>query len=87
MASGIINFITDLTVKITTAAWGLFLLTWSVGWLIRGAPIPVLRFKRVGQSLIEDAVWAAFGLAIGTSVFALIAYIAKLFGATPPKPP
>ncbi|RUM47129.1 MAG: hypothetical protein DSY37_03480 [Hyperthermus sp.] len=70
------EFISSLTQTVVSAAWALFLLTWSIGWILRGSPIPFLRVKRTGQDLIEDAVWAAFWLAIGSSVFALVSYIA-----------
>ncbi|MET1100926.1 MAG: DNA import protein CedA1 [Pyrodictiaceae archaeon] len=76
----IADTISNLTVRIASIAWGLFMLTWSIGWLLRGSPIPFLRVKRAGQDLVEDAVWAAFWLAIGTSIFALVSYIASLFG-------
>ncbi len=78
------SVISDLTVRVASIAWGLFMLTWSIGWMLRGSPIPFLRVKRAGQDMIEDAVWAAFWLAIGTSIFALVAYIASLFGPTMP---
>jgi hypothetical protein len=71
----IVDFINMLTFRIVSIAWGLFLLAWAVGWLLKGAPIPFMRVKRAGQDLVEDAVWAAFWLAIGSSVFALISYI------------
>jgi hypothetical protein len=34
-----------------------------------------MRIKRMGQDMVEDAIWAAFWLAIGSSIFALISYI------------
>ena len=80
----IVSFVTDLIARISALAWGLFFLTWTVGWMLRGAPIPILRVKRCGQNLIEDAVAAAFWLAVGTAVFSLIAYIARLMGGSPP---
>jgi hypothetical protein len=64
-----------LTARVVSIAWGLFLLAWSIGWLLKGAPVPFARIKRTGQDLIEDAVWAAFWLAVGSSIFALISYI------------
>ncbi len=79
----ITEFIGDVTAKLVTAAWAVFLLSWSVGWLLRGSPLPSLRLKRTGQGIIEDAVWAAFWLAVGSSVFALIQYLASMFGAQP----
>ena len=76
MPQGILDLINSLTQQVVSAAWGLFLLTWSIGWILRGAPIPFLRVKRAGQDLVEDAVWAAFWLAIGSTIFAAISYIA-----------
>lgn len=73
---GIEDFISQLTQRVMSLAWGIFLLTWSIGWILRGAPIPFLRVKRAGQDLVEDAVWAAFWLAIGSTIFALVSYIA-----------
>ncbi|MEB2837276.1 MAG: hypothetical protein GSR80_000485 [Desulfurococcales archaeon] len=73
----IVGLIQGLTNRITAAAWALFVLTWSVGWALRGAPIPFSRVKRVGSSFIEDSIWAAFWLAVGSSLFAFITYIVK----------
>jgi len=82
--TGIVEFIQTLTRQVVTAAWGMFLLTWSIGWLLRGSPIPFLRVKRAGQDLIEDAVWAAFWMAIGSTVFALVSYIASSISSAMP---
>lgn len=70
------ELVNSMTQTVMSLAWGMFLLTWSIGWILKGSPIPFLRLKRAGQDLIEDAVWAAFWLAIGSSVFALISYLA-----------
>ena len=75
---GVTAFINELTAKVMAIAWGLFLLTWSIGWLLKGSPIPFMRVKRVGQDFVEDAVWAAFWLALGSSIFALISYIVNV---------
>jgi len=83
----IIGFIQNLITTITLIAWIMFFLTWVIGWAIRGAPIPFMKLKRTGERLIEDAVWAAFWLAMGTTVFALIAYIASTFYQPLPEPP
>jgi hypothetical protein len=56
----------------------MFLLTWSIGWTLKGSPIPINKLKRVGGSLIEDSIWAAFWLAIGSSLFSFIVYIVNL---------
>ena len=79
-AAELISFIEDITQQITALAWAVFLLTWSIGWTLRGTPIPIGRLKRAGTSFIEDSVWAAFWLAVGSTVFSLIMYIVQLIG-------
>ncbi len=81
----IVDFVSGLTSKVVAIAWAIFLLTWSIGWVLRGAPLPSLRLKRTGQSLIEDAVWAAFWLAIGTTVFAAVQYVAGMLASQVPS--
>lgn len=85
--NNIISFIQGIIVNATIVAWVIFFLTWVIGWAIRGLPIPFMRIKRTGERFIEDAVWAAFWLAMGTTVFALIAYIANTFYQPLPAPP
>ncbi|WP_338252306.1 DNA import protein CedA1 [Pyrodictium abyssi] len=80
----VVEFINTLTIKVMSIAWGLFLLTWSVGWLLKGSPVPFMRVKRAGQDLIEDAIWAAFWLALGSSIFALVSYIVSSVASPPP---
>jgi len=74
----VITLIGDLTNKIVAIAWALFLLTWSIGWTLRGSPVPFARIKRVGTSLVEDSIWAAFWLAVGSTVFSLITKLVSL---------
>ncbi|EZQ03836.1 MULTISPECIES: DNA import protein CedA1 [Acidianus] len=74
--SGIETLVQSLTTQITATAWSVFILSWAIGWAIRGSPIPIFRLKREGQTIIEDAIMAAFWLAIGTTVFSLISYLA-----------
>ncbi|OYT61053.1 MAG: hypothetical protein B6U75_00170 [Desulfurococcales archaeon ex4484_217_1] len=73
------SIISDLTTRVITAAWALFMLSWAIGWLLKGSPIPIYRVKRFGQDMVEDAIMGAFWLAIGTSIFALIKYLASAF--------
>ncbi len=83
--TNIVQLVNNITQTVMAVAWGMFILTWSIGWLLRGSPIPFLRVKRAGQDLIEDAIWAAFWLAVGTSVFTLVSYIASYISqAVPP---
>ena len=72
-----INLIYDWTLKVTVIAWALVGLSWAIGWMLRGAPIPILRIKKFGNTLIEDAIIAALWLALGSTVFFLIATAAK----------
>ncbi|MEM1927779.1 MAG: DNA import protein CedA1 [Acidilobaceae archaeon] len=74
----LIQAVEEWTTKITALAWALLLLTWSIAWTLRGSPIPLARVKKFGSSLAEDAVWAAFWLAIGALVFKVIVYIAAI---------
>lgn len=64
-----INFIHNVTITIMEIAWGVFLLTFAAGWLIKGAPIPFYDFKQVGQGFIYEAVIGAFFLALGSTIF------------------
>ena len=80
----IIELIDSVTEKIAALAWSLFLLTWSIAWTLKGAPIPSSKVKRVGSSLAEDAIWAAFWLAVGTTVFAAVQYVAGMFAESLP---
>jgi len=84
---GIAEFIQGLTVQVMSIAWLLFLITWVIGWAVRGSPIPIHRVKRTGQSLVEDAVLAAFWMALGSSIFALISYITSSIYQPMPPPP
>ncbi|MCC6052659.1 MAG: hypothetical protein LM569_00435 [Desulfurococcaceae archaeon] len=83
----LVEFIKGLITLIVVIAWFVFLLAWIIGWLIRGLPIPFLRVKKLGNKFIEDAVWAAFWLAMGTTVFAIIAYVTSSLQLPMPQPP
>ena len=69
--------IQELSQRIALIAWGIFGVSWAIGWAIRGSPIPIYRVKRAGQSIVEDSVIGAFWLAVGASVFSLILYISS----------
>lgn len=83
----VVTLIKDLITKTVVVAWLLFLLSWLIGWAIKGSPMPIGRARRIGQSLIEDAIWGAFWVAIGTSVFWLIIYVSAFLGNVYPAPP
>jgi hypothetical protein len=86
-ALDLIEFVKGLIAFMVMIAWFVFLLAWVVGWLIKGLPIPFLRVKKLGGKFIEDAVWAAFWLAMGTTIFAIIAYITSSLNLPMPQPP
>ncbi|MCG2908998.1 MAG: DNA import protein CedA1 [Sulfolobaceae archaeon] len=73
----LVTFIENLTSTVTEIGWSLFILAWAVGWALRGSPIPIFRIKRGGQDIVEDAIIAAFFLAIGSTIFYFISYIAS----------
>lgn len=75
--TGIESLVQQITTQVTEVAWSVFILAWAVGWAIRGSPIPIFKIKRTGQDFIEDAILAAFWLALGTTVFSLVSYIAS----------
>mgnify|MGYP000509964332 CR=1 FL=1 len=83
----LVSFIQELTTRVVMAAWALFLLAWAIGWALRGSPVPIYRVKRAGQDILEDAIMGAFWLALGTTVFALIYYIASNIAEPMPPPP
>jgi len=83
----LIEFVRYIALQIMMIGWIIFLVTWMIGWILRGAPIPMTRLKKTGHSLIEDAVWAAFWLAMGGTVFSLIVYIVNTIGMPMPPPP
>lgn len=83
----IIEFIRGLTVQVSAIAWVLFFLSWVIGWAIRGSPVPFIRVKRTGQDIIEDSIIAAFWLAMGSTVFAVIAYFVSMISIPFPEPP
>ena len=71
------SFLQELSQRLAIIAWGLFGVSWVIGWALRGSPIPIYRVKRVGQSIVEDSILGAFWLAVGASVFSLILYISS----------
>ncbi|MEZ0393437.1 MAG: DNA import protein CedA1 [Desulfurococcaceae archaeon] len=84
----VVEFVRSLTLTITIVAWTIFFLSWVVGWAIKGLPIPFTRVKKQGERFVEDAIMAAFWLAVGSSVFALLSYVAQsVYQPLPPPPP
>lgn len=78
----IVTLVNEILRRVVMLAWGVFLLTWSIGWALRGSPIPIMRVKRGGQHMIEDAVWAAFWLSMGSTIFWLVSMLANTISNT-----
>lgn len=85
--TSLVSMLQDLSIKLAIVAWVITGVTWFIGWIIRGSPVPLRRVKRVGQSLIEDAVITAFWLALSTTVFALIQVVANNLNMSAPSLP
>lgn len=83
----LVELIRGLTAQVVAVAWALFFASWVVGWALKGMPIPFTRVKKIGERILEDGVWAAFWLAVGSSVFALVSYIASSVYQPLPQPP
>lgn len=60
---------------ISLIAAALFGLSWVVGSLLRGAPLPWRDWKEFGNGLQQDAVKATFLMAMYSSIATLIAWI------------
>lgn len=82
VSSPILNFVHNLTLTFMEIGWGLFGLSWVIGWVLRGSPIHYRFVKEVGQRLIDDAIIAGFFLGLGSGIFYLIQWIISQFHIT-----
>jgi len=73
----IISFIESLYGEISKGTSAVFALSWTIGWLLRGSPIPIFRIKRGRQDRLEDTIVAKFFIAIGTTIFTFVQYLAS----------
>ncbi|MCP8308875.1 MAG: hypothetical protein H3Z53_11290 [archaeon] len=76
--SGLIQAIALATTQLSLLATALFALSWVIGSLLKGAPIPFKEWKQWGQGLQMDAIKATFELAIWSFIGSLVAWIAYL---------
>ena len=74
----LVDVIDSWTSRLAALAWSMLLLTWTLAWTLRGAPIPSSKVKRLGNALAEDAIWAALWLALGSTVFTVIVKLADI---------
>ena len=71
-ASSIEKFVNSLTTTIMEIGWGIVILAFVVGWVIRGSPIPFYDLKDHGHRFIYDAILAAVFISIGSTLFYII---------------
>lgn len=67
----------NLSAQIAIVGTAAFPVTWIIGSLLVGAPLPV-SFKKVGQGMLYSALQGSFLMSISSGVFAVISYIASL---------
>jgi hypothetical protein len=73
--------ISTIATQLSLLAWALFGLTWIIGSLLKGSPIPLREIKEFGQGLMYDALKAAFWLSVWSTIAALISWIANLLAS------
>ena len=73
--SALTAIIAQTVTMVTLIAAALFGLSWVVGSLLRGAPLPWRDWKEFGNGLQQDAVKATFFMALYSSIATLIAWI------------
>lgn len=70
--------IAETTTSISLISMGLFGLTYLIGYLFKGAPIPWRDIKEFGNGLTNDAIRAALMMALWTSILSLITWIVSV---------
>jgi hypothetical protein len=73
--------ISTIATQLSLLAWASFGLTWILGSLLKGSPIPLREIKEFGQGLMYDALKAAFWLSVWSTIAALISWIANLLAS------
>lgn len=70
--------IAETTTSISLISMGLFGLTYLVGYLFKGSPIPWRDIKEFGNGLTQDAIRAALMMALWTSILSLITWVVSV---------
>lgn len=70
-STGLSGFLNNIYTDVSNLAWGIFILAWVIGAVLRGSPLP-FKFKKGGDDLLTDAAIGALLVAIGTTVFSFI---------------
>lgn len=69
------NTIAQITTTISLISVALFGLSWVVGSLLKGSPLPFREWKEFGNGLQLDAVKATFLMALYSSIASLLTWI------------
>jgi len=77
----LIQTIAWITTQASLVAIGLFALSYAIGSLLKGAPVPFKDIKQFGSGLMNDAIRAAMELALWTSISSLISWIAVVISS------
>lgn len=70
--------IAETTTAISLISMGLFGLTYLVGYLLKGSPIPWRDIKEFGNGLSNDAIRAALMMALWSAILSLITWIVSV---------
>lgn len=70
-----------IATQLSLLAWTLFAITWIIGSILKGSPIPLREVKEFGHGLMYDAIKAAFWLSVWSTIAALISWIANLLAS------
>jgi len=69
------------TTMVSLISTGVFALSYAIGCLLRGAPIPFREFKDFGQGLVNDSIKSAFMAMLYSSIVALITWIVSIIAS------
>jgi len=70
-----------LITQVTLIAAALCALSYAIGCLLKGAPIPFRDIKEAGHGLMMDAIRASFQLALWSAISSLITWIIALISS------
>jgi hypothetical protein len=73
--SALTNIIAQTTTAITLIAVAMFGLSWVVGSLLKGSPLPFRDWKEFGNGLQLDAIKATFMMSLYSAIATLLAWI------------
>ena len=70
--------IAETTTSISLIAMGIFGLTYLIGYLLKGTPVPWRDIKEFGNGLSNDAIRSAMMLALWSSIVALLTWVVSV---------